>query len=290
MDQQALLERFRALAVWRRGDQRAPHKPLLLLYMLGRYQQGAARLIPFQQINEALTGLLREFGPPRQAYHPEYPFWRLQNDGVWEVVTEAPLTPRASNSDPLKSELLRFNVPGGLTAEIYQCLQYDQGLQRQLVELLLAEHFPRSLHADILEAVGLAPALVLREASTRDARFRAWVLAAYEHRCALCGFDLRLGPHPLALEAAHIKWHQAGGPDEVPNGLALCVMHHALFDRGAWTLAGGAVRVAPAVHGSRGLDEWLLRYAGEAIHTPREERFMAAPQYLDWHQREVFRG
>jgi putative restriction endonuclease len=25
----------------------------------------------------------------------------------------------------------------------------------------------------------------------------------------------------VALEAAHIKWHQAGGPDEESNGLAL---------------------------------------------------------------------
>jgi len=34
-----------------------------------------------------LERLLFEFGPPRKAYHPEYPFWRLQNDGVWEVRT-----------------------------------------------------------------------------------------------------------------------------------------------------------------------------------------------------------
>lgn len=109
--------------MWKRGDQRAPHKPLLLLYALGRCKQGAARLLSFREVNRVLTALLQEFGPPRQAYHPEYPFWRLQNDGVWEVDTSFPLTRRASNSDPLKSELVQYNVPGGVTEDIYMLLQ-----------------------------------------------------------------------------------------------------------------------------------------------------------------------
>ena len=71
----------------------------------------------------------------------------------------------------------------------------------------------------------------------RDPNFRANVLRAYEYRCAVCGFDVRLGPSPVALEAAHIKWHQAGGPDLEVNGLALCVLHQRLFDRGAFTLS-----------------------------------------------------
>ena len=40
----------------------------------------------------------------------------------------------------------------------------------------------------------------------------------------------------VGLDAAHIKWHQAGGPAEVSNGLCLCVLHHKLFDRGVFTL------------------------------------------------------
>ncbi len=40
----------------------------------------------------------------------------------------------------------------------------------------------------------------------------------------------------MAIEAAHIKWHQAGGPDIEQNGIALCSMHHKLFDRGVFTI------------------------------------------------------
>ena len=67
----------------------------------------------------------------------------------------------------------------------------------------------------------------------RDPKFRRTVLTAYERRCAICDFDVRLDDDLLGLDAAHIKWHAAGGPDRVPNGLALCKLHHHALDRGA---------------------------------------------------------
>jgi putative restriction endonuclease len=56
--------------------------------------------------------------------------------------------------------------------------------------------------------------------------FRARVLRAYDSRCAMC--RLR---HPELLDAAHIlaDTHPRGEP-VVPNGLALCKIHHAAFD------------------------------------------------------------
>jgi putative restriction endonuclease len=36
----AVLRQFDQLNVWSRGDQRAPHKPLLVLYALGRWSRG----------------------------------------------------------------------------------------------------------------------------------------------------------------------------------------------------------------------------------------------------------
>ena len=64
-DQPTLFERIANLNVWRRGDERAPHKPLLLLYALARVQRGEPRLIPFIDIERDLGRLLERFGPPR---------------------------------------------------------------------------------------------------------------------------------------------------------------------------------------------------------------------------------
>ncbi|MGI8867651.1 MAG: HNH endonuclease [Mycobacteriales bacterium] len=52
-------------------------------------------------------------------------------------------------------------------------------------------------------------------------------MVAYETRCAVC----RIG-HRELLDAAHIlpDTHPRGEP-VVPNGLALCKIHHAAYDR-----------------------------------------------------------
>ncbi len=57
--------------------------------------------------------------------------------------------------------------------------------------------------------------------------FRARVLQAYRSQCAIC--QLR---HAELLDAAHIlpDGHPRGLP-VVPNGLAMCKIHHAAFDR-----------------------------------------------------------
>ncbi len=91
MSEIVILTRFNQLAIWSRGDQQAPHKPLLVLYALGQWQQGIT-VLPFTQVERDLTTLLREFGPPRKSDHPEQPFWLLQKDGVWIVHTPIPFT------------------------------------------------------------------------------------------------------------------------------------------------------------------------------------------------------
>jgi hypothetical protein len=79
---------------------------------------------------------------------------------------------------------------------------------------------PPSLAGDLLSAVGLTlGSSAIPEGRKRDPQFRKRILTAYEYRCAVCGFDVRLGIVSIALDAAHIFWHQAGGPDRESNGL-----------------------------------------------------------------------
>jgi putative restriction endonuclease len=56
--------------------------------------------------------------------------------------------------------------------------------------------------------------------------FRAAVLRAYRTSCAVCSFR-----HGDLLDAAHIQEDGAGGRPVVTNGLTLCKMHHAAYDR-----------------------------------------------------------
>lgn len=261
----------------------------MILYALGRLSRGEGRLIPYREVDPDLRRLLIEFGPRRKTYHPELPFWHLQSDGLWQLEDADILEFRKGHSSPKKSELLKHDVSGGFPAQIHLALQTDPGLLQEIAELVLENHFPSSMHDEILDAVGLQFGTMTR-AAKRNPKFRLQVLRAYEYRCAVCGFELRLDNNDLALEAAHIKWRQTGGPDETVNGLALCVLHHKLFDRGAFTVATDyTVQVSQDVHGNYGL-EWLLNFQGHPIAEPQSSVYRAHPRFLRWHGKEVFRA
>jgi putative restriction endonuclease len=53
---------------------RVPPQRLFALYPLGRWSRGDHADIPFAEVDRDLTPLLKEFGPSRRSYHPEYPF------------------------------------------------------------------------------------------------------------------------------------------------------------------------------------------------------------------------
>jgi putative restriction endonuclease len=95
----------------------------------------------------------------------------------------------------------------------------------------------------------------------------------------------------IALDAAHIRWHQAGGPDQEGNGLALCVLLHKTFDLGAFTLnPDGVSLVSDQAHGTAGFEEFLMRHHGRRVRPPQRRAWHPEPDFLAWHGRKVFRG
>ena len=290
MDREAIIQRFEQLKVWRNAGERAPHKPLLVLYAIGELLRDRNRFLPYSEIDDSLGNLLREFGPRQVNYGTQYPFWRLQNDGVWEI-SDADKIGQTASGDALKSDLVRYDVSGGFLEDIAHQLQSDSKLSFKIIQSLLSAHFPSSIHEDILQAVGIEFPLQISNQPRSNPNFRANILRAYEYKCAVCGFDIKLGTSPIALEASHIRWRQANGPDTEVNGLALCSLHHKLFDRGAFTLSQQLeILVSDDAHGSVGFDEWLMRFHGEQISFPQRQSYYPHESFIDWHIREVFQG
>ena len=124
----------------------------------------------------------------------------------------------------------------------------------------------------------------------RDPKFREDVLRVYGYRCVICGFDFRLDNAPLAVDAAHIRWHQAHGPNIVSNGLALCALHHKLFDRGAFSLSETLkVQVSIRVNGSLGHMDYLTRFNSLSIAQPHIMEVKPDVRFVHWRREEVFR-
>ena len=105
--------------------------------------------------------------------------------------------------------------------------------------------------------------------------------------------SLKLREETIALEAAHIRWHAYSGPSEVRNGLALCVLHHKLFDLGAFTVATGPHRVLVSDYVTgHGKEVSIGQYGGERLYVPAglADSLKPAPEFLSWHRSEVFRA
>jgi len=141
MNKNQLCSLIQNITVWKRGVKRAPHKPLLLLYALARSQQHRDRFIPYGEIDKKLTQLLMDFGPSRKSYSPEYPFWRLRNDGIWDLKNVKNVRVNSSG-DPRKSDLIEQNVSGGLATEIFNFLKAHSETIVELAESILEANFP----------------------------------------------------------------------------------------------------------------------------------------------------
>lgn len=300
---------FANLKVWHAKGWRAPSKPLLALWAIGRCLRNEARLAPYDKIAGELGDLLRRFGRPRKRVYPDLPFWHLRNDGVWEVPEADRITETASGHANVAS-LRREAARGGLPVDVFLALQQDKLLALDIVYSLLDAHFPETLHDEILRAVGIHADYSESTAKdfdvsglqrsgqefekvrrrSRDPAFSKAVLDAYGQQCAVCAFSVCLRGAPVALDAAHIKWHRAGGAnrDKVGNGLSLCALHHRLFDAGAFTLSPKyTVVIAPTAVG-RGRDQFLEQFSRRPILLPSKPEDYPDRKSLIWHHREVF--
>ncbi|MFJ4504073.1 phosphorothioated DNA-binding restriction endonuclease [Streptomyces sp. NPDC088864] len=286
------VERVAKLRQWTRSGARAPHKPLLLLYALGRFQADGDGELRYSSVEQELQRLLNEYGPTHRTT-PAYPFHHLVSDGVWEVRTDrGPGSPGSG-----VRELRETGAAGRLVPELRAAMRRDPRLLGRIAGLLLDLHFPPSLHGELCEAVGLeldsaetgGPAVARRR---RDPRMREQVLIAYEYRCAFCGYDGRIGALPVGLEAAHVRWWAFEGPDDVDNGLCLCSLHHKLFDRGVLGVGDGhRILVSQSFVGhSAAAREHVIALAGRPLVGPQAGADLVAAAHRDWHTREVFRG
>ena len=163
---------FSGLKIWEQQERRAPHKPLLALWAIGRCLRNEARLAPYEEIASQLGYLLGRFGPPRKRLNPEVPYWYLQNDGVWEVPEASRIT-KTSSGDPHIGSLRREGARGGLPVDMFRALRQDRATALDIAHSLLDAHFPDTWHDDILRAVGIIPGheeRLARDSSTGERR------------------------------------------------------------------------------------------------------------------------
>lgn len=288
MTSEDLKELVQNISRWKRGDLRAPNKPLLLIYVLEQYFKGHKQLFSYEhEIDKPVVELLKRFGPFRTSYHSTYPFWRLKNDKFWKLTNSDLVRSRRGNTDPPKSELIKYNVEGGFNDDAFDLVKSNKQLANDLIYKILDDCFPESISEQILDFIGHERQDFNK---TRDPKFRIDVLRAYSYRCAVCQLDVRIDSLPICLEAAHIRWKQYGGPCSVNNGLCLCSLHHRAFDMGAITISEDyRLLLSSSINGGSLVDVLFYKYDGVHIQKPKDLSFLPSAEYMKWHRDEVFR-
>ena len=276
---------------WKKGNERAVHKPLLTLLLLARAQRGESNQVPFADIDDTLSDALEAFGPQRKNQNTHHPFWYLQSNGFWKVI-DAEKIPKGKANEPSRSQLKHHHAIGMIPNKLWAQLGKHQHLIPELSQQVLDEFWPDTYHEDIRSFFGLTEVTTSANKRKRDPRFRADVMLAYEQRCAICGFDGRLGNSSVGLEAAHIRFHNNGGPDLVQNGLALCALHHNLFDRGALGLEPekNIILVSKRLIGHDTVADVCLRYKNKPLRRPQDSIESPKADFVHWHRKNVFQG
>ncbi len=286
------LNRIHAINVNRSGERRAPHKPLLLMFALSRLRNGQTQ-IPFTEVDATLTPLLKLYAPPVQGRpQPALPYWHLQSDGLW-TIANADRLPTTAGGFPQMNALRRST--GQLNPELAAALTADPALIDQILQALLEDHFPASLHEDLCAAFGLdlpgQPAIretaVNYQRRRRDPAFRDKILRAYEYRCAASGFCAALGGAYFGCEAAHVRWVAYDGPDTVDNGLALEPTMHKLFDAGAWSLTDDRrILVSADLTGENETLQRIRSLHGKPLNSPQAGQPQISLDFIRWHRHQ----
>lgn len=303
-----------AQPAWERDGIRAPHKPLAILYALGQAMRGE-RLTRYVDAEPRLKELLMEFGPPRDVQHPEQPVWRLrQFHGaptlIWEV-TNAERVRMDASGNPIIADLREY-ASFGLSEAAYARVRAEPALALAAAERIADALVPESLQSLLLDAVlltfaeggidvdpasmppALEPVPRPRDSSTRLRRnpiFARRVLIAYGHACAICSIAPRHNGKLFGLEAAHIKWVNAGGSDTICNGICLCRMHHVALDKGAITVDDSRqLQLSSGLARSTETDELYWRFKGTKLRLPPNVAHQPTDEALAWHHKQVFRA
>jgi len=122
----------------------------------------------------------------------------------------------------------------------------------------------------------------------RDPAFRRIVLQAYDERCSVCELKLITSSGISVIDAAHILPFSRFQNDDVRNGLALCKMHHWLFDHGLITV-DKHYRIRVSNNIEREYPNRVISGLNNSDLTlPEEMEKIPSQVTLQWHREQIF--
>lgn len=299
------LRAFRSLNVNRAGGRASPHKPCMLLAVLGLAEAGdlEANQIRFE------PALLERYGKLFEAVRAEtdhananFPYFHLSSEGFWHLKALPGREVVVANMGSARSmSAIRENIDFvWLDPDLHKLvLEKDSraalrqelivawfGSSRGKLEQVLQEERGSDHYERLLRQGSFEQAKSMQERSpepARSAAFRRCVTENYDYRCAASGWRIVLPDSRVMVEAAHLIPFAETYDDDPRNGIALVPSFH-------WALDANVIAPGPDYvwHVSKALDERvadnkpLLDLSGRALMLPRDKSLWPRADALEW--------
>ena len=119
---------------------RSPHKPILILAALHRLKLGADDLATLDDFRPLVEAGLKSALPSGMDGDVAQPFWRLVNDGVWQILDDDSRDRVVANTTgPPPSWISQPSVRGGFTEAILSELRQNPKLIDDIENKILAD-------------------------------------------------------------------------------------------------------------------------------------------------------
>jgi putative restriction endonuclease len=288
---------------------KAPHKPVLLLAMIALDKANKANLahiVPDINLRDTWAELWQCLDYPRPG-PINLPLYHLRSEGFWDLQFRKGVTPHQPKSIGQYEEMVEF---ASLDPELVGLLKDNNNrntlenallnggyfseneilkLKDKLTTLDSSFRYEKLIHQLIDDEFKPKPhigEMVLEP--TRNPAFRRSILTAYGEACSICGMKIITSSGISAVDAAHILPFAEFKNDDIRNGLALCKLHHWLFDGGLISV-DERYRVlvsSDIIHEMP--DKIISGIAKSEILLPKLANEYPAPVALEWHRKNRY--
>jgi predicted restriction endonuclease len=134
----------------------APHKPVLVLVLLARAQEGKPNRLPFREFEPEFHRILDAIGWASKRRDAELPFWHLQSSGFWFIPGADSIPKRKGHIRPSAASLRECDAVGVVDETRWRELKANPVLARRLARAVLQQYLAKHEPVSIARTIGVA--------------------------------------------------------------------------------------------------------------------------------------
>jgi putative restriction endonuclease len=242
------------------------------------------------------------------------PFYHMTSEGFWYLVAVPGMEQALASGSKIKSfrQFHQIALGANVDEKLFTLLSISESrdaLRRVLIEKYFTPdirpevvkigritsdsfEYSRELIDRVKGRFTLKEAPALNEiylTESRSVGFRRVIVDAYKHTCSFCGIRVITPDGHTAVAAAHIVPWSHSHIDDPRNGIALCGLHHWVFDKGLVSVGTDyQIKVSPVATSEENAASLLIALDGRAMRLPDAQLLWPAKSALRWHVDNIF--